>query len=116
MNPKHDEVRRVLTLLEAVADSIDRISDDEIRAELAETSDRPAPSVHEIIAAQLARVRSTTTISPGSQVRLKTDPIRGGVVRPGEKVQAGRRMLPVQFLDGSVKLLPESALEVVPPA
>jgi len=53
-------------------------------------------------------------IMPGDQVRLRTDPVRGGVVQSGERVQAGDRMLPVQFLDGSVKWWPVSALERVP--
>jgi SNF2 family DNA or RNA helicase len=116
MNPDQDDVHRFLTLLEAAADSVDRISDSEVRAELADQTDRLDPPVPAIIAAQLARLRPPTAIAPGCQVRLKTDPVRGGVVQAGEKVQAGRKMLPVQFLDGAVKWLPQSALEIVPPA
>jgi superfamily II DNA or RNA helicase len=116
MNPDKDEVRQLLALLEAAADSVERISDDEVQTELADETDRLGPPVHAIITAQLTRFRPATEISPGCQVRLKTDSVRGGVVQQGEKVQAGRKMLPIQFLDGAVKWLPESALEVVPPA
>jgi hypothetical protein len=116
MNSDQDKVGHLLALLEAAADSVERISDDEVRRELAVEADRLDPPVHAIIATQLARLRPATAISPGCQVRLKTDPVRGGVVETGEKVQAGRKMLPVQFLDGAVKWLPESALEIVPPA
>lgn len=116
MKPEQDEVERLLTLIEAAADSIDHLSDDEARTELADDTHRLVPSVRAIIDAQLARAHLALAIVPGAQVRLKTDPVRGGVVQLGGKVQAGRRMLPVQFLDGAVKWLPESALEVVPAA
>ena len=116
MKPEQDDVERLLTLIEAAADSVDRLSDDEVRTELADGAHRLVPSVREIIEAQLARARPTSAIVPGAQVRLTTDPVRGGVVQQGDKMQAGRRMLPVQFLDGAVKWLPESALEVVPAA
>jgi SNF2 family DNA or RNA helicase len=116
MNTDQDEVRRFLALVEAAADSIEHASDDEVREELASETPRLIPAVKEIIAAHVALVDSATAILPGRQVRLKTDPVRGGVVQPGEKVQTGRKMLPVQFLDGAVKWLPESALEVVPAA
>jgi len=115
MNTDQDHVRRLLALIEAASDSIEYLSDDDVRSELSEGRARLDPPAHTIIAAQLARVRPETLIPAGMQVRLKTDPTRGGVVQPGEKVQAGRKMLPVQFLDGAVKWLPESALEVVPP-
>lgn len=49
-----------------------------------------------------------------SFVRLKTDPTRAGILQEGERYQAGRRMVAVQFQDGSVTWLPESALEEVP--
>jgi superfamily II DNA or RNA helicase len=49
----------------------------------------------------------------GSFVRLKTDPTRAGIVREGERNQAGLRMLPVQVQDGSVKWWPDSALELI---
>lgn len=116
MKPEQDEIERLLMLVEAAADSVDRLSDDEVRAELAENAHRLVPSVREIIDVQLARAPLALAIVPGAQVRLKTDPVRGGLVQQGEKVQAGRRMLPVQFLDGAVKWLPENALEVVPAA
>lgn len=47
-------------------------------------------------------------------VRLKTDPTRAGILQEGERFHAGRRMVPVQFQDGSVSWLPEAALEEVP--
>jgi SNF2 family DNA or RNA helicase len=53
-------------------------------------------------------------IQPSTFVRLKTDPTRAGMLQEGERFHAGRRMLPVQFHDGSVSWLPESALEEVP--
>ena len=115
MNADQDHVRRFLALVEAASDSIELLSDDEVRYELSEDGARLDPPAHTIIAAQLARARPESAVAAGIQVRLKTDPTRGGVVQPGEKVQAGRKMLPVQFLDGAVKWLPESALEVVPP-
>lgn len=53
-------------------------------------------------------------ISLGSFVRLRTDPTRAGILQDGVRSNAGRRMVPVQFQDGSVTWLPESALEAVP--
>jgi len=116
MTPDQDEVRRLLAVIEAAADSVEGMSEDDVQAELDEELGRIDPGVHEIIAAQLRRIRPVVAISRGDQVRLKTDPTRGGIVQQGDKVQAGRRMVPVQFLDGSVKWLPENALEIVPPA
>jgi hypothetical protein len=34
LNPKQDDIQRLLALLEAAADSIEHMSDDEIRVEL----------------------------------------------------------------------------------
>ncbi|WP_316171405.1 MULTISPECIES: helicase-related protein [unclassified Bradyrhizobium] len=115
MSADQDHVRRLIALVEAASDSVEFLSDDEVRSELSDDGARLDPPAQTIIAAQLARVSPEALIPAGMQVRLKTDPTRGGVVQPGEKVQAGRKMLPVQFLDGAVKWLPESALEVVPP-
>ncbi len=56
------------------------------------------------------------SLAHGTFVRLKTDPTRAGILQPGERVQAGRRMMPVQFPDGTVSWLPELALEAVPAA
>jgi superfamily II DNA or RNA helicase len=114
MTPSQGEVDRLLSLLEAVEDGVSRMSDEEVQAELVEVGLRPGPSIGEIIVAQLQR-RLVKSIAPGDYVRLKTDPTRAGVVQPGEKVQAGRRMLPVQFPDGRVSWLPDAALEAVPP-
>jgi SNF2 family DNA or RNA helicase len=116
MNPDENELQRFQTLVEAAADNIEHLSADEVREELGDGAHRMVPTVQQLIAAQVAHVHSATMILPGCQVRLKTDPVRGGVVQPGEKMQAGRKMLPVQFLDGAVKWLPESALELVPAA
>ena len=61
----------------------------------------------------------SVSIVSGTFVRLKTDPTRAGILQVGEKVQAGWRMVPVQFPDGQVSWLPEAALEpvqAVPPA
>jgi superfamily II DNA or RNA helicase len=116
MTPDRDENERLQSLLEAVADSISRMSDEEVRAELAEEGPRSGPSVGDMIAAQLQRMRAGLPIAPGNYVRLKTDPTRAGVVLPGEKLQAGRRMVPVQFPDGAVRSLPVSALETIPAA
>lgn len=55
-------------------------------------------------------------LSVGAFVRLRTDPTRAGILQDGERSRAGSRMLPVQFPDGSLSWLPESALEVVPQA
>ena len=52
--------------------------------------------------------------APGTFVRLRTDPIRAGILQPGEKILAEQRMVPVRFPDGSVAWLPEAALEPVP--
>lgn len=54
------------------------------------------------------------TLDIGAFVRLRTDPTRAGILAEGERVRAGSRMLPVQFPDGSLTWLPESALENVP--
>lgn len=53
---------------------------------------------------------------PQTFVRLRTDPSRAGILQPGERMQAGRRMVPVQFPDGQISWLPEAALEKVPTA
>ena len=53
-------------------------------------------------------------ITPGTYVRLKHDPARGGMLENGEKCTAGTRMVEVRFVDGQVKWLPYSALEPVP--
>lgn len=116
MTPDRDESERLQSLLEVVADSVSRMSDEEVRAELAEEGPRPGPSVGEIIAAELKQARQATSIRPSDHVRLKTNPIRAGIVLQGEKMQAGRRMVPIQFPDGTVRSLPESALEIVPAA
>lgn len=57
MIPERDDTDRLTTLLEAIADSILQMSDEEIQAELAEEGPRPGPSVGEIIAAQLQKHR-----------------------------------------------------------
>jgi superfamily II DNA or RNA helicase len=116
MTPDRNENERLQSLLEAVAESVSRMPDEEVRAELAEEGPRPGPSVGEIIAAQLKKAPLGTSITPGDHVRLRTNPTRAGVVLTGEKMQAGRRMVPVQFPDGTVRSLPESALEIVPAA
>src|SRR5258708_1630882 len=104
MNQQEDHIEQLLSLLQAASDSVEAASDDDVRAELAASApNRPTPAARDIIGARLAQMRVALPIEAGSQVRLKTDPVRGGVVQPGEKVQAGRKMLPVQFLDGSVK-------------
>lgn len=54
------------------------------------------------------------TFGIGAFVRLKTDPTRAGILQDGERLRAGSRMLPVQFPDGTLTWLPESALEPVP--
>ena len=54
------------------------------------------------------------TFRPGIFVRLKTDPTRAGILQAGERMSASRRMVPVQFSDGTVSWLPEAALEMVP--
>jgi len=59
---------------------------------------------------------SGVAIPPTSFVRLKTDPTRAGILQEGERFQGGRRMVPIQFQDGSVSWLPEAALESVPKA
>lgn len=56
------------------------------------------------------------TLSIGAFVRLRTDPTRAGILQDGERSRAGSRMLPVQFPDGTLTWLPESALEAVPQA
>ena len=48
--------------------------------------------------------------APGTFVRLRTDPIRAGILQPGGRIQANRRMVPVHFPDASVSWLPETAL------
>lgn len=53
-------------------------------------------------------------MTPGSFVRLKTDPSRAGILQPGGKTQAGQLMVPVQFPDGQVTFLPHAAIELVP--
>ena len=116
MTPDRDEVARLLSLLEAAADGVSSMSDDEVQAELARQEQRQGPSVGDIIAARLNREPAASSISSGDFVRLKTDPTRAGRVLEGERVQAGRRMVRVQFPDGSAPSLPESALEVVPAA
>lgn len=108
-----NDVQRLLSLVEAIADSVEVASDDDTRDELPTDFGLPA---RQIISARLADLAFNPTIAPGSQVRLKTDPSRGGVVQAGEKIQAARKMLPVQFLDGAVRWLPETALEIVPAA
>lgn len=55
-------------------------------------------------------------LNVGAFVRLRTDPTRAGILQEGERSRAGSRMLPVQFPDGGLAWLPESALEVVPRA
>jgi superfamily II DNA or RNA helicase len=116
MNNNPDDIEKLLALLEAAADTIEHMSNEEVALELSEGVARPRTAVRDIVAEELAHVRPPTSIAPSRQVRLKTDPIRGGVVQVGERMQAGRKMLPVQFLDGTVKWLPESALEIVPEA
>lgn len=51
---------------------------------------------------------------PGTFVRLKTDPTRAGILEAGEKVSSGRRMVQVQFADGTQHWFPDSAIEAVP--
>jgi len=116
MTPDRDEVARLLSLIEAAADHVSSMSDDEVQVELARQEQRSGPTVGDIIAAQLNREPSSSSISPGDFIRLKTDPTRAGRVLEGERVQAGRRMVRVQFQDGSTPTLPESALEIVPAA
>lgn len=53
------------------------------------------------------------SIGAGNFVRLTSDPGRSGVVQSGEKIQAGERMVPVQFGDGRVSWLPVANLEPV---
>ena len=55
-------------------------------------------------------------IEPDVYVRLKTDPERSGIVQPGERTTAGRRMVPVRLGNGRVSWLPADALEPVPTA
>jgi hypothetical protein len=116
MTPEPDAIERLLALLEAAADSVSELTDEEVQAMLAEQEQRPGPSLGEIIAGRPNEARSQAAINAGEHVRLKTNPTRAGIVLPGERVQAGRRMLPVQFPDGTVRSLPASALELVPAA
>lgn len=53
-------------------------------------------------------------LAPGCFVRLKTNPIRAGILQDSEKVVAGARMVSVLFADGKTSWLPHSALEPVP--
>lgn len=54
-------------------------------------------------------------LAPGAFVRLS--PILAGrvVLQPGERIQAGRRFLPVQLGDGQMSWFPEAAPAPVPP-
>lgn len=56
------------------------------------------------------------SVRVGGFVRLRTDPTRAGILHEGERYRAGGRMLPIQFPDGTMAWLPESALETVPQA
>jgi SNF2-related domain/Helicase conserved C-terminal domain len=52
----------------------------------------------------------------GAFVRLKTDPVRAGVIAEGSFLQAGEVFVPVRLQNGSTVRFPESALEDVPAA
>lgn len=56
----------------------------------------------------------TARLGHGSFVKLKTDQSRAGIVQPGERMLAGRRMIQILFQDGSLTWVPETALELVP--
>jgi superfamily II DNA or RNA helicase len=116
MTADRDDVGQLLSLLEATADSVSNMSDDEVQTELAPLQEGLGPSVGDIVGRHLQGEQPVSAISPGDFVRLKTDPTRAGRVLEGARVQASRRMLRVQFADGSVASWPESALEVVPAA
>ena len=53
-------------------------------------------------------------ISPGTFVRLKSDPTRAGMLQEGTRTMAGTTMAEVRFADGQVSWLPLAALEPVP--
>ena len=53
-------------------------------------------------------------LAPGCFVRLKTNPIRAGILQDAQKIVAGARMVRVLFADGQTSWLPYSALEPVP--
>jgi superfamily II DNA or RNA helicase len=51
---------------------------------------------------------------PGTFVRLKNDPTRSGILRDGQRKNAGYIMVPVQSADGVTSWLPLASLEAVP--
>ena len=53
-------------------------------------------------------------IAPGTLVRLKNDPARGGRLLEGQTKLGGAKMVRVQYLDGTVRSVPYSNLEPVP--
>jgi len=53
-------------------------------------------------------------IAPGTLVRLKNDPARGGHLLEGETKLGGAKMVRVQYIDGTVRNVPYSNLEPVP--
>lgn len=57
MKRERDDIDRLLSLLDAAADRILRIPDDEVRAELAEDGKRPGETVEEIIRRHLTAFR-----------------------------------------------------------
>ena len=53
-------------------------------------------------------------IAPGTLVRLKNDPDRGGRLLEGQTKLGGAKMVRVQYTDGTVRNVPYSNLEPVP--
>ena len=67
--------------------------------------------VQQHIASKLPVARK---LAVGEYVRLKSDPMRAGILKPGDKNRAGAEMRPVMFHDGRINWFPADQLELVP--
>ena len=115
MTREPDDIDRWLALVQGLEAGIPRMPEEDIRNELAEEPLTVDMRLADSLAQRFAEPPAAPLLSPGTYVRLKTDPTRAGVLQAGERLQASRRMVPVQFPDGRVSWLPAASLEVVPP-
>jgi len=109
------EVERLLALLWAAADSVLELSDEDVRAELAELGERSGPSVGEIIAAQLKKTQPATPIDSGSDAEPPTAPVRAAAPaseRGTAKSPTVSREAAVSVTEGELRALLEKGMSL----
>ena len=62
----------------------------------------------------IANLTAATELPVGEYVRLRSDPTRAGILKPGDRNRAGAQMRPVMFHDGRINWFPADQLELVP--